>query len=167
MPASAEPWRRCGLLRPQAARSRDALDTLEPTLAIPLLSAQEAKDRLREIVEGFFFRRLRGEGGKGGGRLLVKSPPGLCKTREAIPWAICYQAEQEGKDGTRLLLGDFNEAGVPAQTSIFVPRHQLAEELREVIEGAFRERGEQVRTPRLGAFSADTWTGVALYTPHF
>jgi hypothetical protein len=45
----------------QAARYRDALDTLEPTLAIPLLSAQEAKDRLREIVEGFFFRRLRGE----------------------------------------------------------------------------------------------------------
>jgi hypothetical protein len=30
---------------------------------------------------------------------------------------MCYQAEQEGKDGTRLLVGDFNEAGVPAQTS--------------------------------------------------
>jgi hypothetical protein len=35
------------------------LDTLEKTPAISLLSAQEAKDRLREIVEGFFFRRLR------------------------------------------------------------------------------------------------------------
>ena len=56
-----------------------------------------------------------------------KAPPGLGKTREAIGWAIRYQAEQEGKDGTRLSLGDFNEAGVPAQTSIFVPRHQLAE----------------------------------------
>jgi hypothetical protein len=62
---------------------------------------------------------------------------------------MCYQAEQEGKDGTRLLVGDFNEAGVPAQTSIFVPRHQLAEELREVIEGTFRERGEQVSVPIL------------------
>ena len=42
---------------------------------------------------------------------------------------------------------DFNEAGVPAQTSIFVPRHQLAEELREVIECALRERGEAIRVP--------------------
>src|SRR5690349_3800015 len=73
-------------------------------------SAQGAKDRLREIVEGFFFRRLRGEGGKQVGRLLVISPPGLGKTREAIHWAIRYQAEQEGKDGTRLSVGDFNEA---------------------------------------------------------
>jgi hypothetical protein len=38
-----------------------------------------------------------------------------------------------------LSVGDFNEAGVPAQTSIFAPRHYLAEELRGVIEGAFRE----------------------------
>src|ERR1700722_5316548 len=89
-----------------------------------LLSAQEAKDRLREIVEGFFFRRLRAGDARRVGRLLVKSPPGLGKTRETIHWAMCYQAEQEGKDGTRLLVGDFNEAGVPAQTSIFVPRHQ-------------------------------------------
>jgi hypothetical protein len=125
------------------------LDTLEPIPSTTLLSAQEAKDRLREIVEGFFFRRVRGEGGKQVGRLLVKSPPGLGKTREAIHWAICYQAEQGGKDGTRLSVGDFNEAGVPAQTSIFVPRHHLAEELREVIERAFRERGEQVRVPIL------------------
>jgi hypothetical protein len=113
--------------------------------------AQEAKDRLREIVEGFFFRfrRLRTEDGKHIGRLLVKSPPGLGKTREGIKWAIHYQAEQEGKDGTRLSLGDFNEAGVPAQTSIFVPRHQLAEELREVIERTFLERGELIRVPIL------------------
>jgi hypothetical protein len=94
------------------------LDTLEPIPSTTLLLAQDAKDRLREIVEGFFFRRLRIEDGKRVGRLLVKSPPGLGKTREAIHWAICYQAEQEGKDGTRLSVGDFNEAGVPAQTSI-------------------------------------------------
>jgi hypothetical protein len=125
------------------------LDTLEPPPSTTLLSAQEAKDRLRDIVEGFFFRRLRGDGGKTLGRLLVKSPPGLGKTREAIHWAICYQAEQEGKDGTRLSVGHFNEAGVPAQTSIFVPRHHLTEELRGVIEHGFRERGEQIAVPIL------------------
>ena len=125
------------------------MDTLEPIPCTTLLSAQEAKDRLREIVEGFFFRRVRGQGGKQVGRLLVKSPPGLGKTREAIHWAICYQAEQEGKDGTRLSVGDFNEASVPAQTSIFVPRHHLAEELRGVIEHGFRERGEQIAVPIL------------------
>jgi hypothetical protein len=48
--------------------------------------AEEAKERLREIVEGFLFRRLRGEDGKHIRRLLVKSPPGLGKTREAIGW---------------------------------------------------------------------------------
>ena len=104
------------------------MDTLEPPPSTDLLSAEEAKERLREIVEGFFFRRLRTKDGKRIGRLLVKSPPGLGKTREAMHWAIRYQAEQGGKDGTRLLLGDLNEAGVPAQTSIFVPRHQLARE---------------------------------------
>jgi hypothetical protein len=116
------------------------LDTLPPSPSSALLSAKEAKERLREIVEGSLFRRLSPERV---GRLLVKSPPGVGKTRQAIHWAIRYQAEQDGKDGTRLSLGDFNEAGVPAQTSIFVPRHQLAEELSEVIERAFRERGEQ------------------------
>ena len=114
-----------------------------------LLSAEDAKERLREIVEGFFFRRLRTEEGKRVGRLLVKSPPGLGKTREAIDWAIRYQVEQEGKDLLNLPSADSNEAGVPAQTSVFVPRHQLAEELREVIERAFGERGELITVPIL------------------
>jgi hypothetical protein len=98
------------------------LDTLEPIPSTTLLSAQEAKDRLGEIVEGFFLRRLRAEDGMRVGRLLIKSPPGLGKTTQAIECAIRYQAEQEGKDCCRLFLGDFNEAGVPAQTSIFVAR---------------------------------------------
>jgi hypothetical protein len=125
------------------------LDTLEPIPSTTLFSAQEAKDRLREIVEGFFFRRLTAGDGKRVGRLLIKSPAGLGKTREAIHWAIHYQAAQEGKDGTSLSVGDFNEAGVPAQTSIFIPRHHLAEELRGVIEHGFRERGEQIAVPIL------------------
>ena len=137
------------LERATFAAASGLLDTLPPISSTALLSAQEAKDRLREIVEGFFFRRLTAGDGKRVGRLLVKSPPGLGKTREAIHWAIRYQAEQEGKDGTRLSLDDFNEAGVPAQTSIFVPRHHLAEELRGVIEHGFRERGEQITVPIL------------------
>jgi hypothetical protein len=73
----------------------------------------------------------------------------LGKTREAIASAVTYQAEQEGKGPRDLLVADRSEAGVPAQTSIFVPRHQLAEELRAVIEGAFRDRGEPIAVPIL------------------
>jgi hypothetical protein len=125
------------------------LDTLEPPPTTVLLSAEEAKERLRKIVEGFFFRRLKGEDGRHIRRLLVKSPPGLGKTREAIDWAVTYQAEQQGKGPRDLLTADQNEAGVPAQTSIFVPRHQLAEELRGVIERAFQDRGEPIKVPIL------------------
>jgi hypothetical protein len=39
------------------------LDTLEQNPVV-LLSAGETKSLLREIIEGFFFRRLKGEGGK-------------------------------------------------------------------------------------------------------
>jgi hypothetical protein len=114
-----------------------------------VLSAEKAKTQLRAIIEGFFFRRLKGEDGKHIRRLLVKSPPGLGKTREAIDWAVTYQAEQQGKGPRELLFADQNEAGIPAQTSIFVPRHQLAEELREVIERAFQDRGEAIAVPIL------------------
>jgi hypothetical protein len=120
---------------------------MPPSPSTTLLSAPEAKKRLREIVEGFFFRRLTTEDGKRIRRLLVKSPPGLGKTREAIDWTIRYQAEQ-GK-GLRRLLSDLNEAGVPAQTSIFVPRHQLAVEVKKVIERACCERGELITVPIL------------------
>jgi hypothetical protein len=128
---------------------RAVLDALQPTPGTALLSAQEAKERLREIIEGFFFRRLRGEDDKTIRRLLVKSPPGLGKTTQAIEYAIGYQAEQDGKDKVRLLAADFNEAGVPAQTAVFVPRHQLAAELGEVIERAFQARGEPIEVPIL------------------
>jgi hypothetical protein len=96
----------------QAARSRNPLDALEPTLAIPLLSAQEARTGCAKSSRGSSSGRLRTEDRRAIRRLLVKSPPGLGKTREAIEWAIAYQSEQAGKDGTRLPVGDFNEAGV-------------------------------------------------------
>jgi hypothetical protein len=56
-----------------------ALDRLPPSPDTALLlSAQEAKAQLRGIVEGFCFRRLRNQDGKGAPRrLLIKSPPGL------------------------------------------------------------------------------------------
>ena len=54
---------RYGQFRRHAAGVRAALDTLEPIPSTTLLSAQEAKDRLREIIEGFFFQRLRTEDG--------------------------------------------------------------------------------------------------------
>lgn len=122
---------------------------MPPTSSTILLSAQEAREQLRAIIEGFFFRRLTTEDGKRIQRLLVKSPPGLGKTREAIASAVHYQAEQEGKGLLSLQRGDFNEAGVTAQTAIFVPRHQLAVELKEVIECAFRKRGEPTTVPVL------------------
>jgi hypothetical protein len=67
-----------------------------------LLSAEEAKARLREIVEGFFFRRLKGEDGKHIRRLLVRSPPGLGKTREAIGNKRVRCALTGEKEGERL-----------------------------------------------------------------
>jgi hypothetical protein len=38
------------------------LDASPPAPSTTLLSAQEAKERLREIVEGFFFRRRNDQG---------------------------------------------------------------------------------------------------------
>jgi hypothetical protein len=60
------------------------LDTLPPTPSPTLLLAKEAKERLREIVEGFFFRRRNDQGQASARHLLVRSPPGLGKTREAM-----------------------------------------------------------------------------------
>jgi hypothetical protein len=50
------------------------LDTLPRGPSSDVLSAHYAKDRLREIVEGFFSRLLRSEEGERVGRLLVKRP---------------------------------------------------------------------------------------------
>ena len=60
------------------------LQAMPPTPSTTLLPARDAKVRLREIIEGFSFRRLKSTDGKRIGRQLVKSPPGLGKTREAI-----------------------------------------------------------------------------------
>jgi hypothetical protein len=74
------------------------LDTLPPSPDTALLlSAQEAKAQLRGIVEGFCFRRLRNEDGKGAPRrLLIKSPPGLGETRQVIRRAVRYHLRQIG-----------------------------------------------------------------------
>jgi hypothetical protein len=75
---------------PPPRNPRAALDTLAPTPNIPLLSAHEAKEKLREIIEGFFFRRRNDQGQAPARHVLVRSPPGLGKIREAIHWAIRY-----------------------------------------------------------------------------
>src|SRR5690242_2669803 len=74
-----------------------ALDILEPPPSTALLSAEDAKAQLREIVEGFFFRRRNEQGMPPGRHLLVRSPPGLGKTRQAMEWATRYQSEQGAK----------------------------------------------------------------------
>jgi hypothetical protein len=50
------------------------LDTLPTRPTTTLLSAHHAKEKLREIVERFFFRGLIGEDGQRIPSLLVKSP---------------------------------------------------------------------------------------------
>jgi len=79
----------------------------------PAPLAHEAKERLREIVEGFFFRKFRNEDGKPTRRLLVKSRPGAGEDETSDRMANRYRESA----GSRLLLGDVNEAGIPAQTS--------------------------------------------------
>jgi hypothetical protein len=61
------------------------LQSTPPPPGTTLLSSHEAKERLREIVEGFFFRRLRAEDGKPTQHLLVKSPPGLGGDKRGYP----------------------------------------------------------------------------------
>ena len=103
------------------------MDTSQPDPADVLLSAEEAKDRLREIVEGFFFRRRNGRGELPARQLLVRSPPGLGKTKEAMEWATRYQTEQaENPSIARLSRIDITPAEVWQQVAIFVPRQELA-----------------------------------------
>jgi hypothetical protein len=78
-------------------QSLTPLDGLPQTPSTALLSAEEAKGRLREIVEGFFFRRNSEEGQRPARHLLIRSPPGLGKTKEAMEWATRYQTEQASK----------------------------------------------------------------------
>jgi hypothetical protein len=125
------------------------LEPKPPPPSAALLSPEQAKERLREIVEGFFFRRLKTEDGKPIRHLLVKSPPGLGKTTAAVASAVHYQAEMTDKDLRHMPPDDFNEAGVRAQTAIFVPRHHLAEEVKKEIERVYEERGDTVAVPIL------------------
>jgi hypothetical protein len=117
---------------------------LSPTTTT-LLSAEEASERLRKIVEGFFFRRLTTEDGKPIRHLLVKSPPGLGKTKEAMEWATHYQVNSR----YRARLADITNAGVRAQVAIFVPRHELARQVKEAIERNREDLGDPVSVPVL------------------
>ena len=127
-----------------------------------LLSAEEAKARLRDIVEGFFFRRRGGQDRPPPRQLLVRSPPGLGKTKEAMEWAIRYQTEQEGKESIlELSRSDITAAGVRAQVAIFVPRHELAQEMKAVIERNREDLGAPVDVPVLRGRDHDADKGNA------
>src|SRR5262249_46700306 len=140
-----------GAQRPRQPRELlPALDTLEPNPIPVLLSAEDAKARLREVVEGFFFRRRDEEGRLPARHLLVRSPPGLGKTTEAMDWATRYQTEQEGKEGIlKMSRMDITSAGARAQVAIFVPRHELAQEIKTVMERNRQRLGEPVTVPVL------------------
>jgi hypothetical protein len=123
---------------------------LEPAPTPVLLSAEKAKARLREIIEGFFFRRRDGQGQLPARQLLVRSPPGLGKTREAMEWATRYQTEQaESPSIAQLSRLDITPAGAWQQVAIFVPRHGLAQEVKEVIERNRKALGQPVEVPVL------------------
>lgn len=66
--------------RPFPARPRAALGILEPPPTTVLLSAEQDKARLREIVEGFFFRWLKGEDDEHVRQMLVKFPAERIRT---------------------------------------------------------------------------------------
>src|SRR5262249_17882817 len=112
--------------------------------------AQEATRRLRQIVEGFFFRGQNGRGQRSARQLLVRSPPGLGKTKEAMEWAVRYQTEQAARPSiAHLSRLDITLAGAWQQVAIFVPRHELGHEVKEVIERNREDLGEPVEVPIL------------------
>jgi hypothetical protein len=140
----------CAPLPRHARNRRTVLEPTPPQPSTSLLSALEAKDRLREIVEGFFFRLRSDQGQPPARHLLVRSPPGLGKTKEAMEWATRYQTEQEGKKSIlHLSRSDITPTGVWAQVAIFVPRHELAREVKEVIERNREDLGAPVEVPVL------------------
>jgi hypothetical protein len=127
-----------------------------------LLSAREANDRLREIVEGFFHRHGNDQGQAPARHLLVRSPPGLGKTKEAMKWATRYRTEQAAKKSILdLYADDITGGGARAQVAIFVPRHELAHEVKEVIEGNLQALGKPATVPILRGRDHDADKGAA------
>jgi hypothetical protein len=150
------------MVRTASRHARNRRAVLEPTPLPPttrLLSAQEAKERLREIVKGFFFWRRDGKEQAPARHMLVRSPPGLGKTKEAMEWTTRYQTERDAN--WRIALGDITEAGVLAQVAIFVPRHALAREIQEVIERNLAALGRSVNVPILRGRDHDAENGAA------
>ena len=138
------------------------MDTLEPPTTTVLFSAEQARARLREIVEGFFFRRPDSRGQVPARQLLVRSPPGLGKTKEAMEWATHYQTEQAASPSiARLTRLDIAPAGAWQQVGIFVPRHELAREVKRVIEHNREKLGEPVDVPILRGRDHDADKGNA------
>jgi hypothetical protein len=132
-----------------------------PLPSRPLLSAEAANQQLRDIVEKFFSWALPGDDGSAVTRLLVRSPPGLGKTREALDWATQYQTDRE--HGTRkfggLRIGELSD--LRGRFAVFVPRHALADEIKPDIEGFYRRLGRPVMVPILRGRAHDAKSGRA------
>jgi hypothetical protein len=128
---------------------------------ITLLSAEQASEQLRNIIEKFFSWSLQTEGGKTISRRLVKSPPGLGKTREAMDWATQYQTDREQrtrKFGPRRV-GELMD--LKGRFALFVPRHALATEIKSVIESSYQKRGRSIEVPILRGRDHDADNGRA------
>ena len=127
----------------------------------PLLSATEAKQRLLHIIEQFFSWKLQAGGGKTVSRLLLKSPPGLGKTREALDWAAQYQTDRERRTGGfgPRRVGELLD--LMGRAAVFVPRHALAVEVKKVIERSLTELGRAVEVPILRGRDQDAEKGRA------
>jgi hypothetical protein len=126
-----------------------------------LLSAEQASEQLRNIIEKFFSWSLQTEGGKTISRLLVKSPPGLGKTREAMDWATQYQTDREQrtkKFGPRRV-GELMD--LKGRFALFVPRHALATEIKSVIEDGYQKLGRSIEVPILRGRDHDADNGRA------
>jgi hypothetical protein len=127
----------------------------------PLLSATEAKQRLLHIIEQFFSWKLQAGGGKTVSRLLLKSPPGLGKTREALDWAAQYQTDRERRTGGfgPRRVGELLD--LMGRAAVFVPRHALAVEVKKVVERSLTELGRAVEVPILRGRDHDAEKGRA------
>jgi hypothetical protein len=94
--------------------------------------------------------------------LLVRSPPGLGKTKEAMEWAARYRTEQAAKKSILdLYRDDITGGGARAQVAIFVPRHELALEVKEVIERNLAALGKPAPVPILRGRGHDADKGAA------
>lgn len=121
-----------------------------------LLPPREAADRLESILQDYFAWTLTDpKTGKALKRVLLKSPPGLGKTENALTAAVLHQLNlgfgqyplpYKAISDTRL--GDVGPTGL-GKTVIFAHRHDLARQVKQVIEAQSNKKGVSMAAPIL------------------